>query len=202
MTKRAPGVSGGRGSVHRGHSGRNGGAVAPRVLEDYDATTLVGLRTIVHGAAIEQTDDAGETTVELPKLRSLLAAAAITRCLMPIRLRGWEIKAIRKIMGFTLAELAKKLDERTATETVSRWESEAQPMGGYAEKILRLLVCEELREQAPGIDYNASMIANLKVCDPWRANAKFEVPHIHLVLIKMKEHSGSIIETWDAKMAA
>jgi hypothetical protein len=37
---------------------------------------------------------------------------------------------MRKIMDLTLAELDKKLDERTATETVSRWASEAQPMGG------------------------------------------------------------------------
>jgi len=202
MTKRAPRVSGGTGIVHRGRSRRGKDAKASRVLDGYDATILVGLRTMVHGAAIEQTNEAGESTVELPKLRNLLAAAAVTRCLMPIRLRGWEIKAIRKIMGLTLAELAKRLDERTATETVSRWESEAQPMGGYAEKILRLLVCEELREQAPGIAYNGSMIANLKVCDPWRVDEEFEVPHIHLALIRMKEHSGSVIETWDAKMAA
>src|SRR5262245_41966797 len=115
---------------------------ANRPLEDYDATVLVGLRTIVHDAAIVRIED-GEQTIEIPKLRGLLAAAAVARCLMPIRLRGWEIKAMRKIMKLTLAELAKRLDERTATETVSRWESEAQPMGSYVEKLLRLLVCEE-----------------------------------------------------------
>jgi hypothetical protein len=103
----------------------------------------------------------------------------------------------RKIMGLTLKELAKQLDEHTAPETVSRWESEAQPMGGFVEKLLRLLICEDLRKDAQGVDYNASMIAHLKVIDPWKAESAFEVPTIHLNLIKMKEQSGSVIETWD-----
>jgi DNA-binding transcriptional regulator YiaG len=174
-----------------------------RIVPEYDATALVGLKTLVCDAAIERTDEQGDVTVELPKQTELLAAAAIVRCLMPIRLRGSEIKAMRRIMKKTLAELAGELDERTAPETVSRWESEAQPMGGYAEKLLRLLVCERLQEAAPGIDYNAGMIADLKVQDPWRADRNYEVPAIVLVLIHMKEQrSGSIIETWDARPRA
>jgi DNA-binding transcriptional regulator YiaG len=153
---------------------------AERTLAMYDATVFVGLRTVVYDAAIERIEDDGETTVELPKLPELLASAAVSRCLLPVRLRGREIKAMRSIMKLTLADLAKRLDEKTAAETVSRWESEAQPMGGYAEKLLRLLVCEELRESAPGIEYNASMIANLKVKDPWRRDPNYEIPAVEL----------------------
>jgi DNA-binding transcriptional regulator YiaG len=173
-----------------------------RVLPIYDATTLVGLRTIVYDAAIERIEDDGELTIELPKVQELLAASAVSRCLMPIRLRGYEMKAMRKIIKLTLVEMAQNLDERTAPETVSRWESEAQPMGGYAEKVLRLFVCEKLREQAPGVDYHASAIANLKVHDPWRANPDSEVPAIELCLIHMKEQSGTIIDAWNSKCAA
>jgi DNA-binding transcriptional regulator YiaG len=173
-----------------------------RILDEYDATVHVGLRTIVCHAAIECIDEEGEETIELPKRRELRASAAMARCLMPIRLRGKEIKAIRRIMGLTLSDLAKKLDERTAVETVSRWETEAQPMGGYAEKILRLLVCEELKSEAPGIEYNGSMIAHLNVKDPWKTSPNYVVPYIVLTLIQMKEQSGSIIETWNAKRAA
>ena len=173
-----------------------------RVLDTYDATHHVGLRTVVCGAAIERVDESGEETIELPKPRELRVSVAIARCLMPEKLQGWEIKAMRKIMGLTLAELAKRLDERTAPETVSRWETDAQPMGGYADKVLRLLICEELRKEAPGIAYNGARIANLKVRDPWRANPDYQVPAIVLHLIQLKEQSGSIIETWNAKLAA
>jgi DNA-binding transcriptional regulator YiaG len=168
-------------------------------LEEYDATPLVGLRTVAKHAAIEQSDENGEIAIELPKLRELLAAAAIVRCLMPIRLRGAEMRALRKIMKMTLADLAKKLDDRTAVETVSRWETEAQPMGGYVEKLLRLLVCETLKDEAPGIEYNGSMIANLRVIDPWRADPSYEAPPIMLGFVKIRQQaSGPVIETWAA----
>ena len=98
--------------------------------------------------------------------------------------------------------MAKDLDERTAAETVSRWETEAQPMGGYAEKMFRLFVCETLKEKAPGIAYNGKLIANLKVVDPWRSNPEFEGPVICLNLIELKEQSGEIIEAWNMKLAA
>jgi DNA-binding transcriptional regulator YiaG len=169
------------------------------MLEEYDATVLVGLRTVAKHAAIEQRDENGDVTIELPKLRELLAAAAMVRCLMPIRLRGAEMRAMRKIMKMTLADLAKKLDDRTAAETVSRWETEAQPMGGYVEKLLRLLVCETLKDEAPGIEYNGAMIANLRVIDPWRADPNYEVPAIVLELVKIRQQaSGPVIETWAA----
>ena len=173
-----------------------------RTLAKYDATVFVGLRTVVYNAAIERVEEDGETTIELPKLPELLASAAVSRCLLPVRLRGPEIRAMRRIMKLTLADLAKRLDEKTATETVSRWESEAQPMGGYAEKLLRLLVCEELRENAPGIEYNASMIANLKVRDPWRVDPNYEIPPAELWLLPLKERSGTIIEAWNEKKVA
>ena len=56
-------------------------------------------------------------------------------------------------MGLTLAYVAKKVDGRAASETVSRLESDAQPMGGYAEKVFRLVVCDALRKEASGIQW-------------------------------------------------
>ena len=192
----------------KGMSRASGGGVLPdmtaaeRTLPEYDASVEVGLCTIVHGAAIERTDEQGEVTIELPKINELMAAAAVARCLVPIKLRGSEIRAIRKILGLTLAELANKLDERTAPETVSRWETEAQPMGGYAEKVMRLTVCEVLHKRAPGIAYNASMIAGLKVLDPWKIDPNYKPPCIQLYLIRMKEETGSLIDAWNEKRAA
>jgi DNA-binding transcriptional regulator YiaG len=171
-------------------------------LKTYDATILIGLKTIVHNAAVVRTDEKGETTVELPKMQELMAAAAVSRCLMPIKLRGAEIKSIRRIMGKTMAEFAKSLDEHTAAETIARWESDAQPMGGYAEKVLRLVVCEELSKSAPGMSYHASMIAALRVLDPWRVKKDYESPPICLEWGRIKETSGEVIDAYNARRKA
>jgi len=172
------------------------------VLNSYDVTPLVGLKTIVHDAVIETTDEDGEVSITVPRQSQLLAAAAVARCLMPIRLRGYELRAMRKILRLTLVDLAKKLDEKTAPETLSRWESDTQPIGGYAEKLLRLLICEELSSQAPGVDYNARMIARLQIIDPWRADPNYEVPPIEMIAVRAKEASGSVVDAWDVKKAA
>ena len=55
-------------------------------------SAIVGVRTIACDAASEYTD--GST--ELPKLRELIASALVSRCVMPIRLRGAEMKAIER----------------------------------------------------------------------------------------------------------
>jgi DNA-binding transcriptional regulator YiaG len=201
MKKHKPVAPKGAGTELRLVNGNLGRDEVVTHLREYNASALVGLRTIVCDAAIERIDARGEKTVELPKLRELSASAAVSRCLMPIRLRGKEIKAIRKIMRLTLAELAKKLDERTAPETISRWESEAQPLGGFAEKVLRLLVCEELKKEAPGIEYDGSKISYLNVIDPWRVEADYEVPPIVLTYMPMRvDHT--VIEAWNEKKAA
>ena len=198
----ARGTSGAKLCVLDGECVAETARASERTLPVYNASVEVGLCAIVHAAAIEHTDEHGEVSIELPKVQELMASVAVARCLVPIKLRGSEIKAMRKILGLTLAELAASLDEKTAPETISRWESEAQPMGGYAEKLLRLLVCESLQKRAPGIEYNASMIANLRVRDPWRTDPNYTVPCIELYLIHMKEVSGTIIDAWNAKMAA
>jgi DNA-binding transcriptional regulator YiaG len=174
-----------------------------KVLPVYDATVFVGLRTIVLNAAIERVEDDGEVTIELPKLHELVASAAVARCLIPVRLRGSEMRAMRKIMKLTLADLAKRLDERTAGPTVARWESEAQPMGSYAEKLFRLIVCEELKKDAPGVDYSAGAIVNMKVRDPLRTGPDHGLPPVTLALVQLKKQgSGAIIEAWNVKEAA
>jgi DNA-binding transcriptional regulator YiaG len=178
-----------------GVQNRRAGKPSEKLLGKYDATALVGLRTLVYAAAIQRVDKTGDTTIEVPQLRQLAASAAVARCLMPVRLLGSEIRTMRRIMKLTLGELAKKLDVKTAPETISRWESE-QSMGGYAEKLLRLLVCEELAEEAPGVDYRASLIANLRVLDPWRAKKDFEVPYVKFDFVKMKLDSDGVIDAY------
>lgn len=173
------------------------------LLEVFDATAIVGLKTIVRNGATEWVDEDGEATIEIPKIQELKAAASTKRCLMPTKLHGHEMKAMRKAMRMTLKQLAGKMDGRTAPETIARWESEAQPIGGYAEKVFRLLVCETLARDAPGIEYNASMIADLKIMDPCRMSGlDDEVSPIELELVRLKELSGAIIEAWDARLAA
>jgi DNA-binding transcriptional regulator YiaG len=162
----------------------------------HDVSDLIGLKVIVMNAAIEMTDEDGETSIRVPDIQTASAAAALARCLMPVRLRGHELKAIRRILGMTAAQLAESMDG-ASIETVSRWENEKQAIGGYAEKVFRLVMCERLRERAPAISYEDGMIARLKLVDPWRENPDYEIPAIQIERVRMKvDHS--VINAWSA----
>jgi transcriptional regulator with XRE-family HTH domain len=107
------------------------------------------------------------------------------------------LRAMRRIAGLTAQDMAEKMGEKTSAETLSRWENEKQPMGGYAEKVFRLVICDELRNRARGVPYHDGAIARLVVVDPWRADAEFEVPAIVVSRVKMRsEVDRSIIEAW------
>ena len=179
---------------------RPGSEAQATIMPVYDATALVGLRVNVLNSAIRRADANGEVTVEVPRIKEMMAAAAVARCLLPIKLRGHEMRAMRKIMRMTLAELANNLDSKTAVQTISRWESEAQPIGGYAEKVLRLLICETLRKRTPGVDYNGSMIANMRVIDPWMMQEDYEIPYLSLEMVKVRD-AGHLVDAWDAQMS-
>ena len=182
--------------------GVKGAGSKGHVVAEYDATALVGLRVVVRDAAIVYTDLEGEEVISVPNLRGLQASAAVARCLTPIKLRGWELRAMRKIMRLTLGGLAERLDAKTASETISRWESESQPIGGYAEKVIRLLVCDALHKEAAGVGYDGSKIAQLRVLDPWMADKSFELAPLEFCTVKLKEESGDLVDTWDVNRAA
>lgn len=173
------------------------GEIGHVVLPSFDATALVGFKTIICNAAYEMVDDDGDAVIEVPHIRQLLASAAVARCLMPEKLRGHELRAMRKIMRLTLAGLAERLGANTATETLSRWETESQPIGGYAEKVVRLLVCDDLHKEAVGVFYDGSMIAKLRVIDPWITNKNYVVPAVTFDLVKIRELSGSVVDAYN-----
>jgi DNA-binding transcriptional regulator YiaG len=173
-------------------------AQTPNTHAEHDVSDLIGLKVVVINAAIEVTDKDGETTIQVPNIEKASAAAALARCLMPVRLRGHELKAIRRIAGMTASQLSESMDG-ASIETVSRWENEKQAIGGYAEKVFRLVMCERLREKAPAISYEDGMIARLKVVDPWRENPNYEIPAIQIERVRMKiDHS--LIDAWGSEI--
>lgn len=168
-----------------------------QTLREHDVTDLIGLRVVVANTAHEIIEDDGSISVEVPGIEALSAAAAIARCLMPVRLDGCELRVIRRIVGWTATDLAAKLGEKTSAETISRWENDKQPMGGYAEKVFRLVVCEELAAKAPGIGYKASAIANLIVIDLRRADHDITVPPLVFEWVKVMRNDEGITSEWE-----
>jgi DNA-binding transcriptional regulator YiaG len=174
-------------------------------LERYDATALIGLSVVlINGAKqIVEADGEGktETYVEIPDMEELSAAAAMVRCLMPPKLRGAEIRAIRKILGMTARELSEAMGGNTAVETISRWENEADYAGGYAEKLLRIAVCENLKSRAPGIDYDPEKLIRMQMVGNGKMDPK-SIPPIHLRRMLVRQENRTNDSWTDGPRAA
>lgn len=188
-------------AVH-GQPAAGEGYLVQHTLDTYDATALVGLRTTVHNGAIESIGDHHDVRIDLPNLQELRAAAAILRCILPIRLRGFEIRALREIIGWAPAELMVHLGEKAPPKVLARWESEALSMDELTEKRFRQLVCEQVRRKAPHIDHDTGTIAAFKIVDPWSGDQSYELPPVVLNWVQVKQQSGTIDRGWNDKWAA
>jgi hypothetical protein len=173
-----------------------------RTLVAYDATSLVGLRAVVHNGAVEKIGNGGEVRIDVPNLDELRAAAAILRCLLPIKLRGREMTAIRTIMGLGRSDLLGRLGEQAPSELLLRWESEDPPMDELTEKRFRHLVCEEVAPGASHLEYDAAKIAQFRIVDPWRKDPTYEIPPVILNWVQVTDESGSVARAWNDDRAA
>lgn len=104
----------------------------------------------------------GEHTVMIPRMEELNRSLAMTLIAQPGRLPPQEIRFLRKWLGWSGQDFARHFGV-TAT-TVSRWESidDPSPMGGTAERLLRLSVAHG----QPACEYPVSRLAELDETAP------------------------------------
>ena len=136
-----------------------GAPLKERVIERYEET-LLGIPLVLINAVIwSLCENCGEVALAQPDLPGLTAAAAIARCLRPLRLGGAELKFLRKALDLTPGEFAALLG--TTADAVRAWESDGGSLEPAAEKQVRQAVCAQLRALAPAQPYAPEEIAAL-----------------------------------------
>jgi putative zinc finger/helix-turn-helix YgiT family protein len=109
----------------------------------------------LQGVEVRRCANCGETEVAIPAIEGLHRAIAGALIRKRAGLAPPEIKFLRKYLGWSGADFAKRMG--TSPETVSRWENGAKPMGGLADRLLRVLVAKE----APVSDYAVDVLAHI-----------------------------------------
>lgn len=82
--------------------------------------------------------ECGEYEPSIPKIAVLHRLIALGVARSHAKLRGQEIRFLRKYLGKSGAEAAKALSVKP--ETMSRWENDKMPISTGAERFLRLMV--------------------------------------------------------------
>lgn len=133
--------------------------------------TECGLPSVSLGNVEQRTcTKCGEREVVLPKLEELHRVIAHMVLLKDERLAGAEIRYLRKYLGWSATDFAKRAGVDRAT--VSRWENSQQPIGATADRLLRLLVVTD----KPVDDYSTEQLTKIKnkAAKPRRLNLRLK----------------------------
>lgn len=128
--------------------------------------TECGLSNVtVDGVEISVCQRCGETYTGIPAVEGLHRAIAGAVIRKKGRLAPEEIKFLRKSIGWSGVDFAKRMG--TTAETVSRWEHGAS-MGPTADRLLRLLVARETPVKEYSVDVLAQVAADERPSRPLR----------------------------------
>jgi len=135
---------------------------------------LLGLSGVILVDSVDEfrCTKCGERIVSIPDLAGLIKAVAVTRAKISRKLRGRDVRFLRKAMEWNAKTLAQNLG--ISEGTVSRWENDKEPMGPSSEKLLRLIVLIELGEETPGIEVDQSSVARMAI-DPFERGKALEL---------------------------
>src|SRR5215813_14669976 len=111
-----------------------------RSIENHRYTESGLSNVVLVDVEVRRCQNCGEITVSIPRIEELHRTLAMALIRHPGRLAPSEIRFLRKWLGWSGVDFAKHMG--VAPETVSRWESmeNMKPMGGTAERLLRLAV--------------------------------------------------------------
>lgn len=114
------------------------GGVIVSSIEDYlyDEGGLSHVK--LSGVEVRRCRSCKGVTAMIPAIENLHRALAKLLIEQPLTLRGEEVRFLRKYLGFRGIDFAAVMG--VAKETVSRWETDAKPMGTSADRLLRALV--------------------------------------------------------------
>jgi putative zinc finger/helix-turn-helix YgiT family protein len=92
----------------------------------------------LHGVEVTHCQSCGKEGIAIPQIGQLHRVLADAFVQQRRMLAPAEIRYLRKHIGLSAGDFAQIMG--VARETVSRWETGAQPMGAVADRLLRLLV--------------------------------------------------------------
>lgn len=126
-----------------------GGLVSVHILPHYKDLQIGVAVDLVNTVEEITCKNCKEQELSFPDFNGLLAAIAVARVKTPVKLKGEEIRFLRKALELTAKELALRL--YVTPETISRWENDKENMSPPVERLLRLLVAKILADQTPGV---------------------------------------------------
>lgn len=147
----------------------------------------------------EKCEECGEVSHSIANPKGLIAAAAVYRSAIDVKLNSAEIRFLRKAMGKSSKDLAAALG--VTVETMSRWENNKAVIGQEFEKLLRLNVVLSLKDKAPLIVVSPEGILQMKI-NPIRPQEEIQLCLQLIKKVVQEEGENSLEDVYMKAKAA
>lgn len=114
----------------------------------YDESGLP--HVVLEGVEVRRCPSCGTSEPVIPRIEELHRVLAHLVTAKRSRLAGAEVKFLRKVLGFSGADLARHMG--VTPESVSRWENERETIGPQADRLLRLMAITQEPKQDYSLD--------------------------------------------------
>lgn len=121
---------------------------------------------VLHGIELIRCEECNTEDPVIPRINDLMRLLAVAIIGKPYRLRGDEIRFLRKYLRKTAAEMARLL--HVSKTTISKWENDDDPIGEQSDRLLRVFALalgdgleaklKEMIEMFPRIESEAQEI--------------------------------------------
>lgn len=132
---------------------RQGELVVARKNHRYTESGLSNV--VLQDVEVRSCPQCGDEQVVLPQITELHRAIALAVVRTNARLRGEEVRFLRKYMGLSGGDFAARMG--VDPSTLSRWENRHEPIGPLADRLLRLMVVRD----RPVEDYPLDELVNI-----------------------------------------
>jgi len=124
----------------------NCGKEAAIRVRDYKFHEM-GLPIVLKNVEVIDCDKCGNADPIIPDINGLMHVAAFAVVSRPCKLRGYEIRFLRKYVGMSGREFSKLMD--VDPTTLSKWENDDDEIGPQSDRLVRLLVTAMSKELRP-----------------------------------------------------
>ena len=132
----------------------------------------IGLPLLLKNVELVKCDNCGTTEPVIPNLDGLMHAVALAVITHECRLRGDEIRFLRKYLGLSTKEFMQLMHINKST--LSRWEN-GEEFGPQSDRLMRLLVLNKSKELRQYSERMMAMFPEIGDCSPSRRRPQLKV---------------------------
>jgi transcriptional regulator with XRE-family HTH domain len=168
-----------------------GGELRPARLTNYDFSAEAGYPVTIREVRGLRCTECGGETLDGRTIEAALDAVALEIARLQTRLSARAARYLRKYLGLTQRELAKRMER--ARETVAAWECGQTDISPQHDLVLRTLAAVRLFNRGPLTSAELASMLEVRARRPGRKRPKIEIENLPRLMRAQDDVGGPVV---------